>query len=159
MEIRKTKAEELDRLEEIYASARAFMAENGNGGQWGKNHPPRELLEEDIREGRSYVCVEDGKIVGTFCFYVGEEPTYREIDGAWKQEGDYGVIHRVASDGTTKGVTKACVDWCWEQHPNLRIDTHEKNLPMQRAILKNGFTYCGKITVEDGSQRLAYQRV
>ena len=160
MEIRKTVCADLPRLDQVYAQARAFMKAQGNGEQWGDRHPPRTLIEEDIALGRSYVCVEQERIVGTFCFYVGEEPTYQAIwDGTWRKEGPYGVIHRVASDGTTKGITHACIAFCWQQHPNLRIDTHEKNLPMQKAILRNGFVYCGRIMTEDGSERLAYQRI
>ena len=110
MEIRKTVCADLPRLDQVYAQARAFMKAQGNGEQWGDRHPPRTLIEEDIALGRSYVCVEQERIVGTFCFYVGEEPTYQVIwDGTWRKEGPYGVIHRVASDGTTKGITDACI--------------------------------------------------
>ncbi len=160
MEIRKTLPEELAELEVLYASARAFMARSGNPTQWGRTEPPTATLKEDIAKGQSYVCVEGGEIVGTFCFFVGEEPTYlHPIAGAWLNEEPYGVIHRVASAGTVKGVTAACVDWCWRQWPNLRIDTHDDNAPMQRAILRCGFTEVGRIRVADGSERRAYHKV
>ena len=160
MYIRKTLWEDLPRLEDIYRRARAFMAENGNPTQWGGGYPWRDMLEEDLALGQSYVCVEDGGVVGTFCFFVGEEPTYAVIrEGAWLREGPYGVIHRVASSGERKGVAAACIRWCFEQWPNLRIDTHADNLPMQRAVLREGFVYCGRVTVEDGTERLAYQKV
>ena len=41
MEIRKTKAEELDKIMEIYAYARRFMEEHGNPNQWKKTNPPK----------------------------------------------------------------------------------------------------------------------
>ena len=37
-------------------------------------------------------------------------------------------------------------------------DTHEKNLPMQRVFQKNGFLRCGLIRVEDGTERIAFQK-
>ena len=44
---------------------------------------------------------------------------------------------------------------------SLRIDTHPGNIPMQRAISKGGFIYCGKIHLaagpEKGHLRLAYE--
>ena len=43
-----------------------------------------------------------------------------------------------------------------EQHPYLRIDTHENNRVMQRAIQRFGFQYCGEVIVGDGTKRLAY---
>jgi RimJ/RimL family protein N-acetyltransferase len=48
--------------------------------------------------------------------------------------------------------------WCLEQRGNIRIDTHDDNLPMQRALEKNGFVPCGRIWCEDGTPRIAYQR-
>ena len=50
------------------------------------------------------------------------------------------------------------VKWCFERCPNLRIDTHEDNRIMQHLLEKNGFIYCGEITVEDGTSRMAYQK-
>ena len=89
---------------DIYNYARAFMAEHGNPCQWGPtNWPPAELIHKDIRDGNSYVCVNDaGKVIGTFFFIHGRdiEPTYCEItDGVWLDESPYGVVHRIAGDG------------------------------------------------------------
>ena len=45
-------------MTEIYARARAFMAQTGNPNQWGPTGwPPAALLREDIEAGCSYVCV------------------------------------------------------------------------------------------------------
>ena len=40
----------------------------------------------------------------------------------------------------------------------MRIDTHKDNKTMQRLILKNGYEYCGIIFVEDGTERLAFEK-
>ena len=82
MEIRHSTPEDLPRMEALYVQARQFMKETGNPNQWGPtNWPPTDLLRADIAAGRSYVCVHNGTVVGTFCFLQGEdiEPTYREI--------------------------------------------------------------------------------
>lgn len=164
MKIRKTVPEDLPRLTEIYACARAFMAAHGNPNQWGPTHwPPEELLREDIRDGNSYVCVrEDGRVIGTFFFIQGEdiEPTYREItEGAWLREGPYGVVHRLAGDGSEKGIGAFCLSWAFEQCGHLRIDTHGDNKVMQRLLSKLGFVHCGTIYVrEDNDPRLAYEK-
>ena len=47
--IRLAKDKDLDAIMKIYETARKYMEETGNPSQWGKNHPPRELLEEDKR--------------------------------------------------------------------------------------------------------------
>ena len=159
MKIRKATAADLPRMMEIYAHARRFMAETGNPHQWGDNgNPRRELLEQDIQQGVSHVIEADGRICGVFTFIIGEDPTYSYIEqGRWINDRPYGTIHRIAGDGTVKGILQTCVDYCGKQIDNLRIDTHHDNVVMQKAILKCGFRECGIIYVTDGSPRIAYQ--
>lgn len=164
MTIRKSTAQDIDRMMAIYARARAFMADHGNPNQWGPTRwPPRALIERDVREGHSYVCLDgDGRIVGTFYFIQGRdiEPTYRDItDGAWPDDGPYGVVHRIASDGSRKGVGAFCLNWAHAQCGRLRIDTHGDNAVMQNLLGKLGFVHCGTIYVaEDNFPRLAYEK-
>ena len=42
---------------------------------------------------------------------------------------------------------------------SIRIDTHEDNKPMRRFLEKCGFKFCGIIYLEDGSKRLAYEKL
>ena len=163
MEIRHGKKEDLPALMAIFKRARAFMAETGNPHQWGDHDwPPQSLIEEDIEQGHNYVIEEDGEIVGTFFFIYGidVEPTYiHMVSGAWKKEGSYGVIHRIASSGKVKGIGKAALDFASRFIDHLRIDTHEENKVMQNLLEKEGFVLCGTIAVgHDRSPRLAYER-
>ncbi len=94
MKIRKTTEKDIERVMDIYAHARKFMAEHGNPNQWGKrNWPPEELIRDDIEKGCSYVCEnENGEVIGTFFFNQGEniEPIYRTIDdGEWIGDNRY----------------------------------------------------------------------
>jgi len=156
--IRKATSADLNAILDIYRAARSFMAANGNPTQWGTSYPAVELLEEDILLGRLYVDVQDGRVCGAFMFALGDDPTYAYIeDGAWLDGSSYGVIHRVASDGTVPGTLKRCLAFCRGKHPHLRIDTHADNHVMQRLLAAAGFTRCGIIYVEDGSSRIAYE--
>ena len=162
MNIRKSTEGDVGRIMEIYAAARAFMAAHGNPNQWGPTHwPPEALIQSDIRAGDSYVCVDDGgEVVGTFYFVCGEdiEPTYRAIeDGKWLDDSPYGVVHRIAADGSTKGVGAFCIQWALERCGHLRIDTHGDNKVMQNLLSKLGFTHCGTIFLESGAPRVAYE--
>lgn len=164
MRIRKTEEADLARVMEIYARARAFMAATGNPHQWGPtNWPPEELVRQDIATGRGYVCEEEGRVVGVFFFDSGDdvEPTYREIeDGSWAQDGPYGVVHRIASDGSVRGVGTFCIGWALERCGHLRIDTHGDNVVMQRLLGKLGFERRGVIhVIEDDYPRYAYEKV
>lgn len=95
MKIRHTTEQDFDRVMAIYAHARAFMAAHGNPNQWGPTHwPPEALIHADIAAGSSYVCEQDGRVIGTFCFIQGKEiePTYAHIaDGRWRDDSPYGV--------------------------------------------------------------------
>ena len=164
MEIRHAQEKDFARMMEIYEHARKFMADNGNPNQWGPtNWPPEALIHEDIRSGKSYVCVENERVLGTFYFDYGKEiePTYREIEnGRWLDDSDYGVVHRIATDGSRKGVGMFCINWAYEQCGHLRIDTHTDNNIMQCLLSKLGFERCGVIyVVEDHYPRFAYEKL
>ena len=150
---------DLPAILELYSCARTFMAQNGNPSQWGTTFPPKELLIQDIVLGNLYVYEMENKICGVFSFIVGEDPTYCVIkEGRWISDEPYGAIHRVASDGTTHGFLGKCVEFCTRTISHLRIDTHEDNKIMQKALAKNGFQKCGIIYTDDGTPRIAYER-
>ena len=157
--IRQAEFGDLDRILEIYAYARAFMAENGNPNQWGKTNPPKERLAEDIRQGNLYAVTKGQKICGVFAFFLGEDPTYREIfEGVWLTNAPYGTIHRIATDGSG-GIFPAVLDWCKRRIAHIRIDTHQDNKVMQHVVEKAGFQRCGIIYIADGTPRIAYELV
>ena len=165
MKIRKTTENDIKRISEIYTYARDFMVKNGNPNQWGSNNwPPIDLIKNDIKEGNSYVCLNDkDEVIGTFYYMYGKdvEPYYLEIDdGNWISDEPYAVIHRIAGDGSEKGIGAFCINWVYEKHKHIRIDTHEDNKVMQNLLKKLGFTHCGTIYVlESRDPRLAYEKI
>lgn len=164
MKIRHTTENDLQKIMQIYDYARKFMAAHGNPKQWGATGwPYEEVIREDIRTGHSYVCEENGEVVGTFYYIYGEDidPTYRRIqDGDWLSETAYGVVHRMAGDGSAKGIGEFCLNWAYEQCGHLRVDTHADNIVMHNLLLKLGFEKCGIIhVIEDDEPRFAYERV
>ena len=68
--IRKALPEDMPVILKIYEQARRFMAEHGNPRQWGNTSPAQNVLEEDIRKERLYLCERDEKICGVFAFPV-----------------------------------------------------------------------------------------
>lgn len=158
MNVRKSTREDLPQILKLYEIAREFMKKNGNPNQWEDRYPEVSTVENDIEQGISYVCEEAGKIVGTFVFFIGKDPSYDVIEnGAWHSNRfPYGVIHRVASDGETRGVTKTAFTFGLEKSGYVRIDTHQDNKPMQGALKKFGFLQCGIIHLERGGERIAF---
>lgn len=157
--IRRAVATDLPALLHIFSTARQFMASNGNPTQWVDGYPQASFMAEEIGRGHCYVCLSDSRIVGTFCLVPCPDPTYSEIyNGHWLNDKPYQVIHRLASDGTVRGIAKACIDWCATRCPNLRLDTHADNHLMQSLAEKYGFERVGNIRVANCSWRIAYHR-
>ncbi len=156
--IRRSSIDDLPRLQDIFATARLFMAETGNPHQWTDDYPGEELLRDDIESGDSFVCAMGEKIIGTFVLRGGDDPTYDIIyDGAWQNALPYATIHRIASSGERKGIMHIAMQFALQHYDTIRIDTHRDNRVMQNAIRKEGFVYCGIIHCWNGSERLAYQ--
>ena len=74
MEIRPTEIKDLPLVMEIYDYARAFMRATGNTTQWIDGYPSEALIRREIEESHSFACIdEQGEILGTFCFILGED--------------------------------------------------------------------------------------
>ncbi len=160
MQIRKTAEADLAQIAKIYENAKRFMRETGNPNQWNSDRPNMLSAREDMENGVGYVAEENGEILAVFMFSQDPDPTYAKIyGGAWLSDAPYGVIHRIAVARQGQGIIGKCIDECFKRCQNLRIDTHRDNAPMQRALLKRGFKYCGIIYLANGDERLAYQKI
>ena len=162
MNIRHSTEQDFDRMMEIYSFARKYMAEHGNPNQWGPtNGPSAERIQQDIEEGTGFVVESGGKVIGHFGFVWGPDPTYLNIeDGEWLDDSTYAVVHRMAGDGSVKGIGEFIMNWAYEKSGgHLRVDTHGDNHVMQNLLEKLGFIKCGTIYVEeDDFPRIAYEK-
>ncbi len=159
MVIRPAVLDDVDAANEIYDSAREFMRDAGNSSQWNSTYPGIADILDGIGDGTSYVCVDGEEIVATFYFKIGDDPTYSEIKGNWQNDEPYAVIHRIAVKHRGRGIADFCFEECFKRFPNLKIDTHKNNIPMQKCLERCGFEYCGIIKTWNGEPRQAYQKV
>lgn len=158
--IRLAEEKDLKGLLEIFEKAKEYMRRTGNPHQWKEDYPGSGFLDE-IRNNEVYVFEEDSNLYGCFRLHIGEDPTYSLIrDGAWlNDKKPYGTLHRVASDGSHRGLFGEMIKFSLNKMDQLRIDTHRDNLVMQKLLENHGFCYCGIIYLENGEERLAYQRI
>ena len=148
---RKTTEEDIEKVIEILEKAKKQIARFGID-QWQDGYPAEEDIRRDIKEGISYVLVDEGEIVGTTAFSFEEEEAYKNlVAGQWITNNEkYGVIHRIAVDSEKgkKGYAKELLQNMEEIAKSqnvfsIRTDTHEGNNGMKSYLYKNGFTYCG----------------
>ena len=162
--IYRAEPQDIEDLMAIYAHARDYMTATGNPDQWGKNlWPPREIIEEDIRQGRCHVLVEEGDIKAVFYLEYGYhvDPCYDYIEsGEWITDTPYAVVHRIAVKENGKGYGTACIWAVIDLYGHVRMDTHPDNKVMQHTLTKLGFSYQGIIYVkQDPDPRYAYEIV
>ena len=158
MKVQRAALHQLPQILKIYEAARAYMREQGNPLQWKDGYPEESLIRSDIERGNLYLCSDGAELLGVFYYAEEEDPSYRYIEGSWLNAAPYGVVHRIAVASHKKGVASFCFSYAFSRCHNLKIDTHKDNLPMQRALEKNGFLPCGVIYLENGEARLAFQK-
>jgi GNAT superfamily N-acetyltransferase len=131
------------------------------------------VIRDDISRDESYSVTCDGEICATFALIEGGEPTYDKIyDGTWltgyspATSPDYFAIHRVAISVRLRGqgIATQIIDFAAQkaraaEKRSLRIDTHRGNVVMRRMLEKHGFVHCGTIYLENGDERVAYEKI
>lgn len=160
--IRHATPNDIPALLHLADEARAIMRSSGNLQQWNEGYPSAEVFLNDIARQCSYILDDEtSEPAGTFAFIPGPEPTYARIEsGAWADDRlPYHVIHRIASLPSAHGIFSAMLAYCLRHTGNIRIDTHRDNRIMQHLLQRHGFQYCGIIYLNNGDERLAYQRV
>ncbi|AMN35398.1 TPA: GNAT family N-acetyltransferase [Clostridium perfringens] len=166
MEFRQANISDLDQIVEIIELSKKYLKET-KVDQWQDGYPAKEDLRRDIESGNSYVLTNKDEIVATTVISLDGESTYNSIfNGEWITNEEYIVMHRVAVHDRYKG--KGIFKELIKEAENLalnkgifsiKIDTHRDNISMQKAVLKNDFKKCGIIYLEDGSERIAFEKV
>lgn len=155
----------------IWRQGRSFLSENGVN-QWQKgDYPGEEEFLLDYREERGRAVVKDGEIVGAFAFTLTPELSYSSLSGSWDtEEGEYLTLHRTAvrEDRRGEGIMGAILSFALvlardNGKKSVRVDTHQDNASMRKALEKNGFLYKGELTLLEGSEkgdmRLGYEKM
>ncbi len=166
MEFRRAVEADINHILNIIHQAQEYLKKAGID-QWQNGYPDIETIKRDIENKHGYVLGNAGRITGTIAVSFDGEMTYNNIyDGVWLTLDNYAVIHRLAVDSSLKGSGLASAMISETEKlcrckavSGIRVDTHENNISMQTLLKKNGFRYCGVIYLEDGSKRLAFEKI
>ena len=164
---RKAEANDLSSVMRIYRDAQTFMEEHKNP-QWLKGFPDENDVKGGILGGLMYVVTSGNEIAAVFSA-TGYDGDYDKINGKWLTQGDgYLAVHRVAVDGGFRGTgaAKYILNFAAEEiaksrgRISIRMDTHEKNIPMRALLSSQGFVQCGTVTlIRDDTSRLAFEKI
>ena len=161
--LRKARFSELAAIWEILQQAIEQRKQDGSD-QWQDGYPNEQTILDDINNGYAYVLVNENTILAYAAIIFGTEPVYNEIRGHWLTNGDYAVVHRVATSGMEKrkGVATRLFDLienlCIEQNvDSIRVDTKFDNIPMLKILNKLNYVYCGEVFWR-GSSRKAFEK-
>src|SRR5687768_15430733 len=90
--------------------------------QWQNGYPNEQTVQEDISKGYAYVLADHDVIIAYAAIIFGIEQAYEDIQGQWLSNGEYAVVHRVATADAAKGkgiatrLFKMVEDLCIQQN-------------------------------------------
>ena len=160
--------DELSLVMEIINDAKRLLSKDSL--QWQQGYPNEDTMTNDISNSYLYGYYIDNYLVGIISLVPGIDINYLEIEeGSWinyPSNKDLN-IHRIAiREGYHKmKIGEKLLSFAIEFAKNngffsIKLDTHVKNIAMQKISLKTGFTYRGVIYLkrdELDNSRLAYE--
>lgn len=149
---------------EVIDLARQQMISQGRH-QWTNDYPSQQNITNDLNNGNAYVLTVDDKIAVYGALILNGEPQYEFLDGKWLTNGNYYVIHRLATHPMFQGkglasifLTKANSYCEMEKVPSIKIDTNYDNLPMITLLSKLGYSICGRVNYGNHGMRFAFEK-
>jgi hypothetical protein len=133
--------------------------------QWQNGYPNEQTVRDDIDKAYGYVLADENAVIAYAAIIFDGDPSYEEIKGKWLTNGDYAVVHRVATSNSIKrkGIGTELFwkieDLCLEKKIySIKVDTNFDNIPMLKIADRLNYTYCGEVIFE-GLPRKAYEKI
>ena len=169
--IRQARFDDIDSILMVVLDAKELFLNQGSS-QWqsANGYPNRDTFLTDLEHNTILVVEEERCICAVAVVTRGIDPSYNTIyQGAWISNLPYIAVHRIAvkKEYYRQGLAKKLLLHAEEiarkeGYSSIKIDTHEKNIPMQGLMKQLGYTYCGIIYLvnaeEHDKKRLAYEK-
>ena len=157
-------------IKALFCLARDFMAEQGNP-QWQDGYPYDDVVQNFVSGGNFRILEIGGKVAAVYSVF-DSDGEYDDIKGRWLTDGEDGknknylTVHTLAVSPLFRGqgLAKAAFKEAEEEarvsgKASIRMDTHIKNLPMQKLLSSQGFTYCGTIKSRGEGAFICFEKV
>ncbi len=135
-------------------------------GQWQYGEPSEKTIHQDVTSGQYWLLVMDHQIIGG-CALMTHERAYEHLTtGQWLNNDPYRVIHRffIHPDRQQKGYANMFLSLL--EHMvlnqgvhNIRVDTHERNIPMRKTLERAHFVFIGEAYLPQAGIRFVYHKV
>ena len=168
--IKEVKIEEISSVMEIIADAKRLLKKQYS--QWQNDYPNQKVLLDDISNQNLFGFFQDGLLIGIESLIIKEDENYKGITlGKWIKNPSQKdlIIHRIAVRNNYHNkkigdqLIKFAIDYAKRKRiHSIKVDTHKKNIAMQKILLDNNFSFRGIIYLkreEEDNQRLAYELV
>ena len=151
---RKAGIDDLDDIQLTVRQAKNYLKKH-RVDQWQSEYPTEELLEKDIERGEGYVVTYGDKFAGYFSLSERPDADYEDLmDGKWRSEEPYCVLHRIAvmAEYRGSGLADRVMGFVEELTREagrrcIRVDTHRKNKAMTNLLREHGYEYRGNLIV------------
>lgn len=164
MDFRKASERDIESILQMYEDGSKSLKNDGVD-QWQGNDKPG--YDELIKIIDEIFVLDDNGAVATARIMTYDAQYDEIIDGNWLNNSkNYYSVHRVATLESKKrnGYAKLMMEYIEEKAKkekikSIKIDTHKENIKMQKFLEKLGYLYCGKIILNIGSERNAYEKI
>lgn len=167
MEIKLAAISDIEAIMEIINNAKAYLREHGSS-QWNgeDGYPNIDTFLNDIKNNFCYIAIKNNKILGVMSLINTPDISYQKYN-FW-HFNDYISIHRIAINhneyhiGVADKLISFAINYAKSKNiSSIRCDTHKKNIPMQKLLIKHEFKYLNEIELVSNNQdniRLAFER-
>ena len=151
---RKATIDDLDNILLTVRQAKNYLKKH-RVDQWQSEYPTDELLQRDIERGEGYVVTYGDRFAAYFSLSERPDMDYDDLmDGKWRCEEPYCVLHRIAvmAEYRGSGLAGRIMGFVEELtraagRSYIRVDTHKKNKAMTALLRDCGYEYRGNLIV------------
>ena len=93
---------EAEKAMALIDEAKEFLKSQGID-QWQTGYPDMETIIGDLEHGRGYFIEEGSNAAAYLCIDFAGEASYETLQGSWKSDLPYAVVHRMAISGAYRG--------------------------------------------------------
>lgn len=142
---------DLPDLARIFDDARSHQRRSGFT-QWADDYPPARVLQSDIESGHAYVIATKESRAEGYFYLAFNDPGYDGTGVAWRYDGPFAVVHRLALSSALRGCgyASAILNYAHKIASSsgaeaMRVDTGEANRCMQHLLARLGYEAVGLV--------------